>query len=308
MIARYFKSVSALMLLAVLGVSYGSASYADIVDISSQSLIKREVQIDLKPHRALYDITLNSAKTASGIADIHGQMFYDIVERCDAWETTHRFVMTYDYIDSPSSQVVSEFKTFETKKGDYFKFSVERIRDGLVQELIEGETDQPLLLADDQFRVKFTSPQTQSLQIDKKTVFPIHHTINILNQAAAGDRFIKAQVFDGSDTEGPFKVSGIILKPVSEPERKRIWPKDVETSLVRAPGWRMQMAIFPLSQAQESAEAEYEIDMNLLINGVITDLDVKYPEFSIDQSLKALSLYERPVCDVNEQAETQEVQ
>jgi len=76
----------------------------------------------------------------------------------------------------------------------------------------------------------------------------------------------------------------------------------VDTDLARAPGWRTQMAIFPLSQEDENAEAEYEIDMNLLINGVVTDLSVRYPDFAIRQSLQALSPYRKPQCDVDDTA------
>ncbi len=268
------------------------AALANVIEVATEKTVK----VKMAPHRALYDITLRSAKTSSGIADIHGKMYYDLKETCDFWETTHRFVMLYNYIDSPSSQVVSQFTTREAKAGNYFEFEVERVRDGITEDDIAGNTQDPIQLKNGLFPVLFSLPEDITLNIPAKALFPVRHTVEMLNKAAKGKKFVKALVFDGSDTEGAFTASGIILKPISEPERKRIWPKDVDNDLARAPGWRTQMAIFPLSQMDDNVEAEYEIDMNLLVNGVVTDLNVRYPDFAIRQSLEALSPYARPKC------------
>ena len=46
------------------------------------------------------------------------------------------------------------------------------------------------------------------------TIFPITHTMNVIRNALAGKKFITGTVFDGSDTDGAYQVSGLILKPV----------------------------------------------------------------------------------------------
>ncbi len=249
----------------------------------------------MQPHRALYDVSLRSAKSSTGIADIHGQMFYDLQESCDAWTTTHRFVLVYDYIDNPTSQVVSEFTTTEAKDGSKFDFRARRIHDGEVQEEVAGNVIRPTKPGKI-FQAKYIEPKgTPSLPLDPETNFPMAHTEKVINGALSGKKFIAGQIFDGSDAEGPYQVSGLVLKPVSVPERKREWPKDVDKKLSSLPGWRTQVAIFPLSQEDESA-SDYEMDVNLLENGVVTDMSIRYADFSIDQTLKALSANPHPDC------------
>ena len=249
------------------------------------------------PHRALYDITLRSATNSSGIADIHGQMFYDLQETCDSWTTTHRFILMYDYIDNPSSQVVSEFTTVESKDGQKFEYRARRVRDGEPQEEVAGSALKSNTNGK-AFKAKYTYPEKLDMELPGDTLFPTQHTMNVIRNALAGKKFIRGTVFDGSDTDGAYQVSGLVLKAISEPERKRIWPRGVDTDLARRPGWRTQVAIFPMVNKQESS-SEYEMDMNLLENGIVTDMNIKYSDFAITQSLKALNAHDRPMCDAN---------
>lgn len=248
----------------------------------------------MTPHRALYDITLRSANNSSGIADIHGQMLYDLQETCDGWATTHRFILVYDYIDNPTSQVVSEFTTLESKDGQKFEFRARRIKDGQPEDEVAGKAAKSADPSKD-FFARFSFPEKNNMKLSSDTVFPTTHTMNVINNARAGKKFITGTVFDGSDTDGAYQVSGLILKPISEPERKRKWPSEVDTALVRGAGWRTQVAIFPLVNTDE-ASSEYEMDINLLENGVVTDMNIRYADFAITQKLKALSANEKPSC------------
>lgn len=252
-----------------------------------------EKTVALQPHRALYDITLRTAKSSSGIADIHGQMYFNMEEDCTAWTTTHRFILVYDYIDNPTSQVVSEFKTVEAKDGSSLEYRARRVRDGEVQEEIEGKAARPVKKG--KFLAQYTKPEPMKIDLPLETLFPTQQTIRTINGGLAKQKFITGIVYDGSDTDGPYQVSGLILKPISEPERKRIWPKNVDRDLASQPGWRTQVAIFPLS-AKNEASSDYEMDANLLQNGVITDMSIRYSDFAIGQSLKALVANPRPNC------------
>ncbi len=270
---------------------------ASLLAAAFYPLVAKAADGQLIPHRALYDITLRSAANSSGIADIHGQMFYDLQENCGDWTSTHRFILMYDYIDNPSSQVVSEFTTVESKDGKKFEYRARRVKDGEPQEEVAGTaTKDPA--AGKNFIAKYSQPEKMNLELPGDTLFPTEHTRNVIRNALGGKKFIRGTVFDGSDTDGAYQVSGFVLKPISEPERKRIWPRGVDTDMARKPGWRTQVAIFPLANKEESS-SEYEMDMNLLENGVVTDMSIKYNDFSITQTLKALSAHERPKCDAS---------
>lgn len=246
------------------------------------------------PHKALYDITLRSAKTSSGIADVHGQMFYSLQETCDSWVSTHRFIITYDYIDNPSARTVSEYTTTESKDWKSMKFVAHRNNDVGETEEVAGSVARPAQPGK-KFLARFTAPDRKNMPLDDGTMFPVQHTFKVINNALDGKKFIKGEVFDGSDMDGPYAVSGLVLKPISIPERKRIWPNDVDKDLASVHGWRTQVAIFPLNDKGASA-SDYEMDMNLLENGVVTDMSVRYSDFTIEQELKALSKLPSPAC------------
>ena len=63
------------------------------------------------------------------------------------------------------------------------------------------------------------------------------------------------------------------------------------------------MAIFPLVD-KDASSSEYEMDMNLLQNGVVTDMNIRYADFAITQKLKALSANERPACGLDSGSNT----
>lgn len=252
----------------------------------------------MAPHKALYDITLRSAKTSSGIADVHGQMFYSLHETCDSWVSTHRFIITYDYIDNPSARTLSEYTTTESKDWKTMKFVSHRNNDLGEAVDIAGEVVRPAQPGK-KFLARYSLPEQKNMPLAESTLFPVQHTFRVINNALDGKKFIRGEIFDGSDMDGPYAVSGLILKPISIPERKRIWPKDVDKNLAGVHGWRTQVAIFPLND-KGAAASDYEMDMNLLENGVVTDMSVRYSDFTIEQELKALTRLPSPECPAPE--------
>ena len=50
--------------------------------------------------------------------------------------------------------------------------------------------------------------------------------------------------------------------------------------------WPIRLAVF--SGKEDESEAEYELTMTLLQNGIIKDMAVEYHDFSISQKLVAL--------------------
>ena len=57
----------------------------------------------------------------------------------------------------------------------------------------------------------------------------------------------------------------------------------------------MRLAFFPADE--NSNEPDYEIDMIFHENGIISHMDVDYPEFSVSQKLLALEEIDELKCD-----------
>ncbi|MCC7305652.1 MAG: cell envelope integrity EipB family protein [Alphaproteobacteria bacterium] len=236
----------------------------------------------LAPHRALYDIRLTGTKSGSQIVDIKGQMLYEWQPSCEGWISNHRFNLNYDYADTPSMRIASDFSTFETFDGRSFNFSAQRRRDGELIEELRGSAS-----LDDTGKGKavYTLPEDLRFELPDNSVFPVSHTLRALKSIEEGKKFFSAVIFDGSDQEGPVEVNAVIGKKMDA--SSVIQPsKNIAADLILSPAWQIRLAFFPLKDSEESSD--YEMSILFHENGIISDMSIEYDDFSIRQKLVAL--------------------
>ena len=94
---------------------------------------------DIQPHRALYTLTLGSAKSSSGVLGATGAMTYEWGETCSGWTVEQRFRLKLEYSDQEGTQINSNLVTWESKEGDRYRFNERKLRNGEIDEEIRGE-------------------------------------------------------------------------------------------------------------------------------------------------------------------------
>lgn len=243
----------------------------------------------LAGHKALYDIEMISKRSSSQVLNIHGQMYFALQPGCDAWTTDHRFNLYYEYADSPPMQITSDFTTYEPMDGKSLAFNSRRKRDGEIYQELRGTA-----LRNDkgQSHVTYSLPEGLTFDVDQGGLFPMAHTALMLQNMKDGHKVFNAVVFDGSDEDGPIEVNTIIGKtmmPTAVPAGPAI-----DAGLITAPARSVRMAFFPL--IDDSPTSDYEMDVALHDNGVISRMKVDYGEFSVAQKLVALEKIASPVC------------
>jgi hypothetical protein len=243
----------------------------------------------LVPHKALYDIRLVSRHSGADVLNISGQMLFEGKITCDAWTTDHHFKLIYEYADSPPMQVVSDFTTYEPFNGTDFDFTSRRERNGEVFEELRGHaTRHP----DGTGKAVYSLPEGLEFDMPAGSLFPAAHTAETVAQMRAGKKIFSVPVFDGSDQEGPEEINTIIGKPVKDVTAAG---KAVDAALLESPARAVRMAFFPLNKTEP--EADYEMNVVMHDNGVISDMLIDYGDFSVTQKLTALERLENPVCD-----------
>ena len=281
------KSALHLVLCGVLlaGFAFGIPASA-LAGLSGGKLPKNPEDPALKAgfvaHKALYDVRLSSTKSGSQIANIEGKMYYEWKPSCDAWVTNHRFNLTYEYADSPSMVITSDFTTYEAFDGKSLNFSSQRKRDGQIFEELRGkaETDQT-----GKGQAVYTRPRGLSFDLPGGTLFPVAHTLDVLKKIKDGKRFYNTVIFDGSDDEGPVQVNSFIGKAIDVSGNYKS-SQDLDVSLLKSPAHHIRLAFFPMKEPQ--ADADYEMDIVFHENGIISQMDVDYDDFSISQKLVAI--------------------
>ncbi|MCB1782709.1 MAG: cell envelope integrity EipB family protein [Alphaproteobacteria bacterium] len=245
--------------------------------------IDRALEQGLKPHRALYDIQLSKNKNGSQIVNISGQMMYEWKPSCDAWVSNHRFNMVYEYADGPAMQISSDFVTYESFDGKTINFTSQRKRDGQLFEELRGSAE--MSEGGPASEAVFNLPKGLTFDLPKGTLFPMGHTLSVLENIKKGKKFYSATIFDGGDEDGPVEVNSFIGKPI-DPASVIKTDKDIDKSLLDSKAWEVRLAFFPLKNSESTAD--YEISLVFQENGVVSDMKIDYADFSVNQKLVAL--------------------
>lgn len=272
---RYLPFISALLCSALIVPSH--ASDLKIDKPTSQSI---------SPHKALYEIKLESARSSAAIANVSGQMFYEWTNDCDAWSTNHSFNLVYEYTDSPSLRITSDFSTFESYDGKTLNYTSQRKQDGKLFEEIRG---QAVLNESGAGSANFSIPKELVYDLKEGSLFPMAHTIATVEKMKQGKKFYNASIFDGSDDDGPTEVNAFIGKPIAPIKVNAIAENlgsAVNAGLLSSPAHEIRMAFFPL--ADESPTSDYEMVITLHENSVISDMRIEYDDFTVSQKLIAL--------------------
>lgn len=246
----------------------------------------------LAPHKAIYDIKMVSRHSGAQVLNISGQMMFEGKSTCDAWTTDHRFKLLYEYADTAPMHITSDFSTYESADGKDFSFTSRREHNGELFEEIRGHA---VLDAQKKGEAVFSLPEGLKFDLSAGTLFPVSHTETLLRKVSAGQKFFSATVFDGSDQDGPVEINAFIGKPVTDIKAVTAPAKAIDGTLMASPAHNVRMAFFPLHKPE--AEADYEMDIVLHDNGIISDMLIDYGDFSVTQKLVALEKLAGPPCE-----------
>jgi len=258
------------------------------------TLCGRAGAFDIAPHRALYSMSLATAKQNSGIVGASGSMVFEWGETCDGWTVEQRYKLRMQHAAAGSGdgevEIVSNFVTWEAKDGLRYRFYQKKLRNGAP----DGETRGEARLdgASKGGAVEFTKPNANTLTLAPGVIFPTAHTLLLIARAASGEQFVAQPVFDGASDENAAEVSAVIGGAQSADSGAA--EEAVKNTLLARPSWRMRLAFFPADSGND--KPDYELGMRLLDNGVSRDMVLDYGEFAIKAKLDEIEALPKPRC------------
>ncbi len=238
----------------------------------------------LIPYRALYDTYLSHKKGGTDIHNISGKMFYEWKISCDAWISTYRHNVFYEYVSAPAIRLTSDFSTYESFDGKNFNFNLQRRQNGMLLEEIRGSAN--LEGEKDANRAVYSIPEDLVFNLPEGTLFPTAHTLAFLDKVKAGETTYKATVFDGSDDQGPVNISSFVMSELSGKDLIVEESEYIDNNLINSKAWSIRLAFFPLSSFE--SVSDYEMSIIFHENGIISSIKIDYDDFSITQKLIAL--------------------
>lgn len=250
----------------------------------------RSDKIAITPHRAIYDMTLTSVKNGSNISGVSGRMLFEWSDVCDGWAVQQHLKLHFNYAEGDESDVTSTEVTWESKDGKRYNFNVRRISDGKETDHFVGKAE----VADDGGTATYSVPENKVMKLPPGTVFPSTHTKMILQKAEAGEKLFSRRVFDGSDEAGSDDVSVFISPSVAKVQNADMNAKLKNNPLLSSPSWPIRMAFFKVDT--ETGEPDYEMNLNLMANGVARTMQIDYGDFSVTGTLSDVEPIPSPGC------------
>lgn len=246
--------------------------------------------VEVSPHRALYTLTLDTARQSSGVVGATGAMFYEWGETCDGWTIEQRFRLRLQFAESGGDDVSSTLVTWESKDGLRYRFNERRLRNGQPDEEIHGDAhlDGPGKGG----VAEFVKPEATNVKLAPGVLFPTAHTLLLIERAQAGDQFISRAIFDGAVVGNAGQITAVIgpeLKPNTDTKNPLL-----SNPLLQRPSWKMRLAFFPAGSKSE--EPDYELGMRLLDNGVSQDMTLDYSDYIIKATLDHIEALPKPSC------------
>ncbi|MDX2257587.1 MAG: cell envelope integrity EipB family protein [Hyphomicrobiaceae bacterium] len=250
------------------------------------------------PHRAIYDITLERAATASGIGELNGRMVYELSgSSCAGFTQKMRLVTRI--VDREGNPQVNDLRTssFETADGKRLDFDIRQFRDKDLAEATEGAARRTPDGASIEIDLK--QPEKKTIAVDERVHFPMQHTLELLAHARAGDKVMKSLLYDGSERgERVFATTAFIGESLPKEAVDRALPSGLSgrAALLDVPAWPVGMSYYDNDADEQDAVPDYELSFRFHANGVSTDLVIDYGDFAIRGALRELAVMPAEPC------------
>ncbi len=254
------------------------------------SFQEADARLKLESHRATYEFDLTHLHKTSKLADVYGEMTFEWVDDCDGWSNIQNYSMTYFYTEGKSASIESDMMTWEAKDQSLYRFLVNRKMNGKLSEVIKGSAH-----TDSKGYTHFKYETPESIVFEKATdvLFPSKHSFELIERTREGNKAFMSSFFDGGDTDGPIKLNSIFLGRKKAPTFDRA---EVDGSLIKEEGFRFRFSFFPFLDQKEMMQPNYEMDILIHENGIISDMAMDYDEFSLKATLTSLELLDKTQC------------
>ena len=236
----------------------------------------------LAPHKALYELTLESTHGGGTVA-ASGSMSFQVTDTCSGWASQQQLRLQLVTREGQASDMVSDYATLESKDGRHLTFDMQERDNSSVTQQVRGEAS---LDAAGDGEIRFTLPKRSTMALPRGTLFPMAHTAAIIAAARAGIRSIDPVLFDGTSADGPTDSYVTILNWQAPPSQSD-YP-----SLAAQGSGRVHVSFFPRNAT--AITPDYEIGMRYFADGVSDRLDMDFGDVTMRGRLTGFTPGKRP--------------
>jgi len=249
--------------------------------------------IKLTPHRAVYEMALDDARSASGITGIDGRMVFEFTgSHCDGYSLNMRMVTQMTDSQGQTNLTDLRSSSWEQGNGQKFRFQSAQYLNDKLGDVTMGRAVRNA--PDTAIQVRLSQPRRAELNLSGQVLFPTQHSLALIAAAEDGKRLLQAQIYDGSEKgKKVYDTTAFIGKPVG-PGTEQLEPAAKDKGLAELVSWPVSIGYFESKGGDLTPS--YQIDFRLYANGVSRELLIDYGDFSIHGSLTSLEYLKDEGC------------
>jgi hypothetical protein len=244
----------------------------------------------LASHRAVYDIALDPLAVPTDIADLSGRIVAEFTgSPCAGYKASLRFVLEIEGSDGKSQVTDQRTSSFEDPKGEALDFNNQTYIDDKLAEDSSGRAKRN----GEGIAVSLAKPNAKTLDLAGSIIFPTQQIERILAAANAGQSFLDAEIYDGSEDGQKVYPTGVVIG--REMAGDDVGAEKAAEGLAKLRHWPVTISYFDKDDPGE-ATPSYVMSFVLLENGVQRDLKINYGDFAIVARLSSLELLDSAPC------------
>jgi EipB-like len=255
------------------------------------------------PHRAVYELSLGDASAGSGVTGVVGRMVYELNgSPCEGYTQNMRFVTVMtnqDGADTVSDLRNSSWEEADAKKLKFssMQYQNDQLADSSQGDALRSKGATPVVGVD------LVKPAKKRLSLPTDIYFPMQHASTLVQAAKSGVKMFTANLYDGSEKGEKYYLTNTIIgkKFVTGSQAAANTVKGAER-LATVASWPMSISYFEASKDNEDQTPAYELSFRYFENGVTSDLNIDYGEFSIKGELKQLTFLDPGKCPAPDSA------
>ena len=249
----------------------------------------------LRPHRAVYDLSLKEASDRSGIRGIQGRIVYEMTgSKCEGFSVRFRF---FTEVSTARKSFTNDQRTtsYESGDGRMFTFVNQSYLNGQLEQELKGKADR----GNGATNIVLSKPEANEFELGD-AIFMTEHVGQIIDAAQREQTILTAKVFDASDKGDELVDTTAIIGK----KRDEVAKIDGETDAVSKQfegqiGWAVSVSYFSTSGADGQGERlpVYQVSFILHENGVSRGLKMQYDDYALKGDLKNIEFLSQEPCE-----------
>ena len=252
--------------------------------------------IELAPHRAVYEFALGTARSSNSVASVAGRMVYEFTGSvCEGYTQSMRFVTRTSSQEGEVTVNDQRTSSWEDAAGTRYRFQSSQFRGDQLSEQTAGTAARGE--ADADMAVELTHPEKTKTAVGNRALYPVQHSVKLLEAARRGETSFKAEFFDGSEGgEKSYIINAHIGRPVAAAYNKSLPRVGQAERLDGIAAWPVALSYFEHGSEKRDAVPNYEMSFLIFQNGVSRRLVIDNGEYTMKGELTELVMLDPVPC------------